>query len=270
MERSADAIVSAVDPTAEFAGLVARPEAEIDLVRGALLIAAHSRHHRDLDLAAEDGRIGALADGCDPDIDSVVQRLFGQAGLRGNLDDYDDPRNSYLPDVLDRRLGIPISLAVVTVEVARRCGVELFGVGMPGHFLVGTQDQRWLDPFDGGRMLDVEEAAALYRRVHGPLAPFHRSFLGPTGPRAILARMIKNLERSLGARDPSEAAWALRLHLQLPGLDPESRLRLGIALGEFGAFLDAACALEQVAAELPSDRADQALRTASELRARTN
>src|SRR5205823_9498396 len=92
--------------------------------------------------------------------------LFVTEGFVGNAADYADPRNSYLDDVLDRRLGIPITLSVVMLEVGRRCGLQLHGVGMPGHFLVGGGPGEWFDPFHDGARLDLAGCAALFMQGH--------------------------------------------------------------------------------------------------------
>ena len=84
--------------------------------------------------------------------------MFVTEGFNGNTTDYGDPRNSYLDDVLDRRLGIPITLSVVMIETARRCGLPAHGVGMPGHFLVGGGAGEWFDPFHQGARLDLAGA----------------------------------------------------------------------------------------------------------------
>src|SRR3546814_4479768 len=87
------------------------------------------------------GRLDALAAGvAEPTVEALTAHLFGVEAFAGDTDSYFDPRNSLLSDVLDRRLGIPITLAVVAIEVGRRCGVPLVGIGMPGHFLVRSEE----------------------------------------------------------------------------------------------------------------------------------
>ena len=123
-----------VEVTERFTDLMRRPEPAIPLDEVALLIAAHD-HPVDLD--AELGALDDLAASvASPDPAMVAERLFVDLGYAGNSADYGDPRNSYLDEVRARRLGIPITLSVLMLEVARRRGVELAGVGMPGHFLV--------------------------------------------------------------------------------------------------------------------------------------
>src|SRR5437764_7768135 len=140
---------------AHFADLVARPEDKIPLDEAALLIAYQARPG--LDIGAGLARLDDLAASCNPPtFDGLVRHLFDDLGFRGNVEHYQDPDNSYLDQVLQRRLGIPISLSVLTMEVGRRLGIGLDGVGMPGHFLVrpAAAPATFADPFDGGRRLD--------------------------------------------------------------------------------------------------------------------
>jgi regulator of sirC expression with transglutaminase-like and TPR domain len=153
---------------ARFAALVARPDDEIPLDEAALLIAAHARP--ELDVAAELGRLDELAAGCkEPTVDGVAHHLFDELGFRGNTEQYQDPDNSYLDQVLRRRLGIPITLSVLTMEVGRRLGVLFDGVGMPGHFLIRhrAEPATFLDPFGGGRRLDVAGCRAIFNSLGG-------------------------------------------------------------------------------------------------------
>jgi regulator of sirC expression with transglutaminase-like and TPR domain len=143
-------------------------------------------------------------------------------GLRGNPADYQDPRNSFLNEVLDRRLGIPITLSVVYLEVARRAGLRLEGVGFPGHFLVKyvcpSGAEVFLDPFHGGELLSAEECVARHRARTGgrPLDP---RYLRGVSSRQILGRMLGNLRRIwLERRDDFRLYGVLdRILLVAPG-----------------------------------------------------
>jgi len=207
-----------VDITERFALVVQQPDDHIALDEAAFLIAAHDHpvdvdeRRRDLDaLAAEVGTV---------DAPELARALFVTHGFAGNTVDYGDPRNSYLDVVLERRLGLPITLSVLMIEIGRRVGLELCGVGMPGHFLVGAHGS-YIDPFHQGASLTVDDARALYERTH-PGAPFVDAYLEPVGPRAVLARMLANLVHSFGTRAPLAAMWALKLRLAIPDLpDPE-------------------------------------------------
>ena len=184
------------------------------------------------------------------DAAGVCHLVFESLGLRGDVDTYDDPRNSYLDQVLDRRLGIPISLAVVLIEIGRRCGVALEGVGMPGHFLVRdpAQPELLIDAFSSGRRLDRAECAGLLKVVAGPEAELRPEMLAPAGHRAILARMLSNLDNSFRRRQDRDGLRGVcRLQAVLPGLPAASRLVLAETLAGLGCTREAATILEEVA-----------------------
>jgi len=157
-------------------------------------------------------------------VEAIEGILAGEEGLRGDDDDYDDPRNSFLPRVLERRRGLPITLSIIYLEVARRAGVPLFGLALPGHFVVGYDlgDHQLvaLDPFAGGRILDRPELAAICARAGTTLGP---ALLVPATPRVIATRMLRNLVGSYQRRrrpDQLRAAAQLLLALEpdSPGL----------------------------------------------------
>jgi regulator of sirC expression with transglutaminase-like and TPR domain len=255
-----------------FAELVARPEPDLPLDRAALLIACHAYPDLDVDVAI-DG-LDALARGCrEPTLDGLRRHLFGELGFVGNRTNYYDPRNSYLNDVLERRQGIPITLAVVCLAVGRRLGVPLAGVGMPGLFLLRDQvDQGvFVDPFAGGRLLDRDGCRRAFHAAHGPDAPFDEAFLDPVGPRAILARMLANLRAVYAAlADHQALIWVLRLRTSIPGVALSERAELAAALGATGAYGEAAIVFEDLAATTTGAEADQLRQHASGLRARLN
>jgi regulator of sirC expression with transglutaminase-like and TPR domain len=271
---------------ARFAALVARPDDEIPLDEAALLIAAHARP--ELDVAAELGRLDELAAGCkEPTVDGVAHHLFDELGFRGNTEQYQDPDNSYLDQVLRRRLGIPITLSVLTMEVGRRLGVLFDGVGMPGHFLIRhrAEPATFLDPFGGGRRLDVAACRAIFSSLGGTgpgdrgrppdsggvsRLGWQESYLDPVGARTILTRMLLNLQGIFLPSDLRSAAWVLELRLTIPGLTVADRLGLARALGSLGRFASAAAELDRVAAELPAEEAATVSAEAKGLRARAN
>lgn len=113
-------------------------------------------------------------------------------GLGGDIDDYYDPRNSFLNEVLDRRKGIPITLSVIWIEVGRRAGIDVQGVALPGHFLVFAGGQL-VDPFHGGEAIGADEAAALVAENYGGPPRLNPDWLEPVAPEAILERMLVNL-----------------------------------------------------------------------------
>ena len=258
------------EATARFGELVARPEAEIPLDEAAALIGAHAAPG--LDVGHQLARLDDLAGTCPvATLDGLCHHLFDDLGFAGNRDDYLDPRNSYLHEVLDRRTGIPISLSVVTVEVGRRLGVPLAGVGMPAHFLVRHlgEPATFLDPFDGGVRLTEADCEAIFR-VLGGTGSWVPAYLDPVGPRAILTRMLVNLQGIFMPRDLRSASWVLRLRLLIPGLELAERVGLARALGSLGQFEAAGAALEGAADVAPTEQADRLRAQARALRARSN
>lgn len=203
-----------------------------------------------LELATTD-RFDALAAGCPtPTAEGVMAHLFRDEGFEGNALAYDDPRNSYLHDVVERRLGIPISLAVLAIAVGARIGVSIVGIGMPGHFLVrdGDDVERFFDPFDRGRALDQAGCAQRFHQVHGPGAPFGLDHLEPSPPVAIVARVLNNL-RAVHARahHRAELRRVLELGIDLTGGTDRDREALAAALASEGRFAAAASELEGLA-----------------------
>jgi regulator of sirC expression with transglutaminase-like and TPR domain len=188
-----------------FAAIAGLPDERIDLASAALWIAAEEQPGLDpaLWLARLDEMAASLRprlDGVGDDLDRVA-RLAGfladDVGLRGNAEDYYDPRNSLLNEVLGRGLGIPITLALVYMEVGRRVGVPLDGVGFPGHFLLRHAHRPGLlfDPFERGRLLTQEDCRGMLERLSGGTLAFDPRLLKVAGPRHILIRMLNNLRR---------------------------------------------------------------------------
>jgi len=259
-----------VDPTAAFGRFVSGPDEGIPLARAALLIAAHA--YPDLDVDAELEALHELARGCATgDLDEWHGHVFETLSFTGNTLDYHDPCNSFLNDVVRRRLGIPITLAVVGMEIGARVGVHLTGIGMPGHFLLHHEGLPpvFIDPFDGA-YLDEAGCEAKFRKVFGPDAPFRPGYLAPVGARAILGRILANL-RSVYLRgdDYAAAEWVVRLRLLIPGVAPAERAELAKLLARGGRFREAAAELEAQADAEPSQAA-ALLRQARQLRGRLN
>jgi regulator of sirC expression with transglutaminase-like and TPR domain len=135
-------------------------------------------------------------------INAVNKYLFNELRFVGNRDKYEDPRNSCLNEVLDRRTGIPITLSVVYMEVARRAGLQIEGINFPGHFLVrcpeaGSRGGSGLiiDPFHGGALLSEHDCRLLLQRHVGSEVAFNKSLLAPTTRLQIIVRMLLNLKR---------------------------------------------------------------------------
>lgn len=185
-----------------FAHYVARPDDDLDLGQAALLIAAPE--YPDLDMDAAHQQLDSLAAAAKPALDglvegkaraaALVQFLVDEQGFRGNTDDYQDPRNSFLNEVLQRRLGIPISLSVLAIEVARRLSVPLSGVSFPGHFLLRADGKQsvLIDPFTG-RAMTVGGLTELISHAYGQRRAPRPDEVQPASKHAILSRMLANL-----------------------------------------------------------------------------
>jgi regulator of sirC expression with transglutaminase-like and TPR domain len=197
---------------AEMLGdLVQRPDESIDLPTASLVIARVG--YPDLDIAHYRLRLQALAKealdrlGGEPaeDPTDVARVVFEEMGFRGNREEYYDPRNSYLNEVLDRRCGIPISLSIIYAEIAEACGRGTEGIGFPGHFLVRDLDTgRVLDPYGGGTEVDKDACLKLLRSAGLKPSQWKDEFLAGVGKRDMLLRMIANLQRIYSERGESE------------------------------------------------------------------
>ncbi len=199
----------AADAILELQKLVASESADnvsgdFDLATGALLVASIDDPNVDidgcranLDRMAEAARARMHSEaGPLEELNAVTDLLFGVIGFAGNRDDYYDPNNSYLHQVLDRRLGIPITLSLLCIEVGRRAGVPVLGIGMPGHFLVRHRDEEnyFVDAFNGGLLMNRAECGAVLRQAAGEDARLEEHHLNPVTPREILARVLRNLK----------------------------------------------------------------------------
>jgi regulator of sirC expression with transglutaminase-like and TPR domain len=239
-----------MEPLARFAAIVAGEDAAVRLDEAALLIADAARPGADVDggLALLD-ELAAQAG--EPTLDGLNRLLFRDLGFAGNTDDYYDLSNSFLDDVLRRRVGIPITLAVVMLEVGRRMSVPLSGVSMPGHFLVRDKvnTEVFVDPFNRGQLLDRSGCAARFFALHGPGSVFEDDFLAPVGKRVILARMLANLESIAAMRSDRPLLLRVqRLRCALPEATEEDRRRLAASLGASAQFGEAAEVLESIGA----------------------
>ncbi len=238
-----------------WAAVVARANGDVALDEAAMIIAAHIDPGVDID--AELARLDAVAGECSgQDLESLGELLFVRLGLRGDTRTYDDPSNSSLPRVFDRGVGIPLSLSVLMIEIGRRVGLGLEGVGMPGHFLVrqvatldGDRPEVLVDPFGAGRKLDVEDCRALFMSIQGSDRGWSPDLLAATPSMAIVVRMLANLTGSYTRRnDLGGRRWVAELRSVLPERSANHRLIVASELAQTGAF-DAAAAIIDDAAD---------------------
>ena len=258
-----------MDDLSDFSFVMGSPGPPLD--QALALIAAAGRPQTDP--TAQVRRLDDLATTtAAEDAAAVCRSLFGPGGFRGNTEHYYDPANSLIDLVLDRRVGIPITLAVIAMEVARRCDVELMGVGMPGHFLLrDSHDPRaFFDAFDGGAALDPSDVRELFLRLHGDALEFREEFLAPTPPTMIVARVLDNLRAAYArTHDREGLVRALAMQVELPGPNLGIRRQLAGALASDGRFLDAADEHDRLGALDPVHGQDHAA-AALHLRAQLN
>jgi len=203
-----------------FAQLMADPSRSVDLDQASLVMAAVLQP--DLDQSEWLTALDLIAADCSATSPAAISTyLFDELGFAGNRDAYYDWRNSCLDRVIATRTGIPISLSVLMIEVARRVGIHLVGVGMPTHFLVraADDDDTFYDPFHAGRQLDRDGVRQLFERLTRGQVPWSDAHLQPTPNRAIVIRMLNNL-KAVFARRQDEVRFALVMHMrsQVPEL----------------------------------------------------
>lgn len=227
-------------PLGRFTEMLARPDEAIDLAEAALIIAAqeypglNEGYYLDrLDSMAAD--VGLLLAGeVEPHriIEVLNSYLYGTLGFKGNEADYANPRNSYLNDVLEQRIGIPITLSLVYLEMGKRLALPLEGINLPGHFIIryqepapqtlgrlgmgrerldesekaGSGEQILLDPFNGGAVLSEEDCARIVREMYGRPMPLASVFTRPVTPRQFLTRLLTNLKTNYVSTEDFERA----------------------------------------------------------------
>ena len=204
-------------------------------------------------------------------IESVLAYVYGQLGFVGDTNDYYNPDNSLVHRVLTRRRGLPLTLAMVGSEIARRVGMRLSVVGLPGHVLLGDgpQPERWFDPFAGGAELDLEGCRQLFGRFH-PIESFNPAMTEPIDAMVSTIRMLGNLKlsyRNLG--DLSQLVKVLELSCALPGSPVTERLELAGALAALGRD-DQAAEQRRLLIGLDPARADAHRAAAARHQARRN
>jgi regulator of sirC expression with transglutaminase-like and TPR domain len=193
-----------IDHRDRFRELLSGGDDDFNLAEAALLIAAEQHPSLNvhdslarLDQMAREARVFLPVSGARLEaIEGLNRYLFDHFGLVGNQLEYYDPRNSFLNDVLERRMGIPITVSVVYLEIGWRIGLPLHGIGMPGHFLLGCQDRDEtivLDAFNRGRICTMDDCAEMIGRIYGGALPFDAAMLRAVTRRDIIIRMLSNL-----------------------------------------------------------------------------
>jgi regulator of sirC expression with transglutaminase-like and TPR domain len=242
-----------------FSVLVRRSDREINLAEAALLVAAGqgSEAHVEFSLARLDSyaqrvRASLLANGIDDPtsepratIEAINRVLFAEEGFRGNRDDYYDVENSYLHRVIDSKTGIPITLSIIYLEVARQVGIQMRGIGLPGHFVVGYWPDAGrgkpaliVDPFNEGQLLSIEDCAARMQAAYGMDVRFTTDWLQPVTNRQILARVLTNLKHIFNSLEDHRAA--LRVIDMLLIVEPDAVWELkerGLIYYRLGEFM---------------------------------
>ena len=222
-----------MDDLAAFQQLADGDERRLDLGRAALAIARieHPALSVELEVARLDDLAARSAAADTGDRQAALERLlaflFEDEGFRGNAEEYYDPRNSCLNDVLDRKLGIPITLSILTMEVGRRVGIDVDGVSLPGHFIVSANlgaRRIFLDPFNRGAVLTPAQAEEVASRAVGRPVKLAEGHWAPCAKRQILVRMLRNLKGIYARRE--DWARALAVVDRLLVLDADSPVHL--------------------------------------------
>jgi regulator of sirC expression with transglutaminase-like and TPR domain len=233
-----------------------RSEAELNLARAALLVAREEYPQLPVDLylarldqVAEEVK-DRLANETAPPVvlNELVDTLYQRRGMAGNRAAYYDPRNSFLNDVLDSGLGVPLTLGIVLLETGWRLGLPVEGVNFPGHFLVrfrGDEFALLVDPFDGGRVRFEDEAQELLDQVYGGVVRLQDSFLRTASKREMLMRLLANLKGLyVKAGDHARALAAVERILMITPTSPAEIRSRGVLLARLGRHVEAAEQLE--------------------------
>lgn len=221
---------------ARFRELLGLPDDELPLDVLCFLICQLAAF--DIDVDDEQRKLDVSAMPIPPSFEGLMTHLFqGPAAIRGNADDYYNIANSMLSEVHRSGLGIPITLSVLGMELGRRAGVGIVGIGMPGHFLIRSADDTDLfaDPFGGGRIIDRDGARALFANITNGRARWDEAYLDPVSNRNIVLRILNNINvactRSFEASP--NLAWVLELLSWFPQGEPFDARTAGRAMARF-------------------------------------
>ena len=247
----------------QFYNQIRQPEERIDLAMAALYIA--KEEYPNLDereyINALDTMAAEVEERLSSDryplrlVRTINHYLYDDLGFVGNSDDYYNPRNSFLNDVIDRRTGIPITLSLVYLEIARRIDFPMVGIGMPGHFLIRPEFEDvgiFIDTFNRGEILFPEDCEERLTQIYGRTIPLLPKFVEPIGPQRFLARMLTNLKMIyLNRQDGWKALAAIeRILLLFPEAPLELRDR-GLLYFQLGHPTAASQDLETYLARVP-------------------
>jgi regulator of sirC expression with transglutaminase-like and TPR domain len=189
-------------------------------------------------------------------LEALKEVMFVQEALKPNQEDYYDPRNSFINDVLDRKVGIPISLSVIFIEVARRINFPVYGVGFPGHFLVKVHENEkelLIDVFNRGKIINVKDCQDLLDQIYGGSVAIQQSFLQSMSKKSIISRMLFNLKAIYYQREDYYRALTMvdRILMLNPGTPSEIRDR-GLLFMQTSLFAQALADLNYYLETVPS------------------
>lgn len=234
----------------EFTAISRKPDDQIDLARAALLISngMNPRLNPDIELLDLDSLAKAAknhigdTDNSLYSINALSEFLFDELGFKGNEKDYYNPDNSFLDRVLTTRLGIPLSLSLLYIEIGKRIGMQFVGIGMPGHFLVRheTSKDYYIDTYNRGVLLSLNECKEIFEHASLGKIVWNANFLNPVDNKTFICRMLRNLKTAyLQKEDHGGALSILDLLLCIqPNADLDLRDR-GLVNYRLGRYSEA-------------------------------
>jgi regulator of sirC expression with transglutaminase-like and TPR domain len=284
--RSALAVPSRSEMEERLRAEGGKPDHEIDLAHAALMMAAlfrpgkalapFERHLRELsDETGEAARVLRAKTSLEGRIEALRGVLGERHGYRGDREDYDDPQNANLMAVMERRLGLPVALGIVTLHAARSQGWAISGLGFPGHFLVRLDlgsERAVLDPFNGWQRMQSAELRDLLKAVAGLEAELTPEHYAPVENRSVLLRLQNNIKlRALQAERFEEALSCLEIMLMIAPAEAEFWREMGLVSGRAGKLRGAILSLQQFLELAPRHhQADEALQLIRTLRTQLN